>query len=70
MKDELIKQVEKKCKSSLPVIYEFEGKLGFNHDGFFITDPFVSTCGRFDTDPIIDYGLSDKQVEIFIKGEK
>ena len=42
-----------------------DGELGFTHNGVWITDPFVSECGRFQADPIKDYGLTDKQVALF-----
>ena len=31
----------------------------------FITNPFTSTCCRFDVDPIKEYGLTEKQVKRF-----
>jgi hypothetical protein len=39
--------------------------LGVEHDGYFIIDPFVSDCGRFDANPVT-YGLTAEQAE-FIK---
>jgi len=54
--------------SSQKTIYVTDGVLGFDHDGFFITDPFTSECGRFDVDPLAYYGLTAEQVEQF-KGE-
>ena len=51
-------------------VFECEGKLGFNYDGFFITDPFVSECSRFVLDPIKDYGLTKKQTNDIIKHNK
>jgi len=42
-----------------------DGKLGFDFEDFFITDPFVSTCMRFDVDPIKEYGLTHDQVKKF-----
>jgi hypothetical protein len=39
--------------------------LGFEHDGFFIFDPFVSECSRFEVDPAT-YGLTAEQAA-FIK---
>jgi hypothetical protein len=44
-------------------LYESEGQLGFDVDGIFIADPFISECGRFEADPIKDYGLTASQVE-------
>jgi len=38
-------------------------KLGFEWEGFFITDPFDSTCGRFGVNPIFEYGLTIKQAK-------
>ena len=37
--------------------------LGFDHDGSFIVDPTMTECGRFEVDPIKEYGLTHKQVE-------
>ncbi len=42
-----------------------DGELGFTHNGIWITDPFVSECGRFLKDPIKYYGLTSKQVALF-----
>mgnify|MGYP003134584984 CR=1 FL=1 len=46
-------------------VYTSDGELGFMHNGVFITNPFVSECGRFPADPIEDYGLTDEQVAQF-----
>ena len=32
--------------------------FGFERDGVFITDPFVSDCGRFHADPVKAYEIS------------
>ena len=40
------------------------GLLGFEHNGFFITEPNSSECGRFEVDPIKEYGLTKKQVDM------
>jgi hypothetical protein len=37
--------------------------LGFDHEGSFIVDPTMTECGRFEVDPIKEYGLTHKQVE-------
>ena len=50
-------------------IYVTDGVLGFDHDGFFITDPFTSECGRFEVDPIAFYGLTAEQAEQFRNDE-
>tara|TARA_R100001440_G_scaffold10254_1_gene18719 strand:- start:143 stop:316 length:174 start_codon:yes stop_codon:yes gene_type:complete len=47
-----------------------DGKLGFDFEDFFITDPFVSTCMRFDVDPIKEYGLTHHQVKKFEQEQK
>ena len=40
-------------------------RLGFVHEGFFITEPFTSECGRFEVDPRKEYGLTvDQATEI------
>jgi len=41
--------------------------LGFDYNGTFITDPFVSECSRFVLDPIKNYGLTKKQTNDMIK---
>ena len=38
-------------------------QLGFEWEGFFITDPFDSTCGRFAVNPLFEYGLTIKQAK-------
>ena len=38
-------------------------QLGFEWEGFFITDPFTSSCNRFEVDPISEYGLTTEQVK-------
>ena len=40
------------------------GLLGFEHKGFFITEPNSSECGRFEVDPIKEYGLTQKQIDM------
>jgi len=48
------------------------GKLGFNFDGMFITDPFITPCETESVDdPKLYYGLSDDQLKQFdhMKGE-
>ena len=37
--------------------------VGFNWNGYFITDPFVSECGRVSVNPKKEYGLTDEQIE-------
>ena len=51
----------------MPRLYKSEGKLGFNHDGFFITDPFVSECSHYVLDPIKDYALTKDQTNDMIQ---
>jgi len=43
-------------------LYKTDNKLGFDYNGTFITDPFVTECQRFAVDPIKDYGLNNNQV--------
>ena len=45
-------------------IYHSNGLLGFEHEGFFIVEPRMSTCGRFEVDPYEEYGLTEKQVDM------
>ncbi len=54
--------------SSVPVIIESDGKIGFDYCGVFITDPYVSSCGRCEVDPTRKYGLNDDQLEKLEKG--
>ena len=44
--------------------------LGFDYDGMFITDPTTSECGRFEVDPIKEYGLTQKQLERILEHNK
>ena len=46
-----------------PDVYESDGQYGFDIAGIFITDPFMSECGRFAVDPVEYYGLHADQVE-------
>jgi hypothetical protein len=55
--------------SSQKKIYKDDGVFGFDHDGFFITDPFTSECGRFEVDPIAFYSLTAEQAEQFRNDE-
>ena len=48
-------------------LYKTDKKLGFDYYGTFITDCFMSDCGRLVMDPIKDYGLTDSQVKQMIK---
>jgi len=36
---------------------------GFNYKGQFITNPFISPCGRFDVNPKKYYGLTEEQAK-------
>ena len=44
-----------------------DGKLGFDFQDFFITNPFVSCCMRFEVDPIKEYELTKDQIKKFKK---
>ena len=37
-------------------------RLGFVHHDFFVTNPMVSECGRFDVNPMEYYGLTQHQM--------
>jgi hypothetical protein len=37
--------------------------VGFNWNGYFITDPFVSECSRVSVNPKKEYGLTDEQIK-------
>ena len=37
--------------------------VGFNWNGYFMTAPFVSECGRVSVNPKKEYGLTDEQIE-------
>ena len=43
-------------------LYYTNGKLGFDFKDFFITDPYTSTCCRFEVNPMKEYGLTKKQI--------
>ena len=45
-------------------------RLGFEHEGFFITEPDTSECGRFEVDPIKEYGLTKKQFDMIMNFNK
>ena len=48
-----------------PTLKVWQGKLGFDFDGMFITDPFISPCETEKVDPKWYYGLSTAQVKRF-----
>ena len=57
-----------KCKDYYDNDYK-ETRLGFDWEGFFITDPTTSECGRFHIpryDIAKTYGLTEKQIEKII----
>ena len=62
-----IKQGEKMTnKIWKPIVKVCWGKLGFDFDGMFITDPFITPCETESVDdPKSYYGLSDKQLKQF-----
>ena len=35
---------------------------GFEYDGIWITNPYMSECGRFEVNPITYYGLTEKEL--------
>ena len=35
---------------------------GFEYDGIWITNPYMSECGRFEVNPITYYGLTQKEL--------
>ena len=64
--------MKEKNKIWKPTLKNWMGKLGFNFDGMFITDPFITPCETESVDdPKIFYGLSDDQLKQFdhMKGE-
>ena len=57
------KMIKKIWKPTVRVSW---GKLGFDFDGMFITDPFITPCETKSVDdPKSYYGLSDKQLKQF-----
>lgn len=36
--------------------------MEFEWNGFVITNPYLSECGRFEVDPITYYGLSEEEL--------
>ena len=44
-----------------------EERKGFNYKGQFITNPFISPCGRFGVNPKKYYGLTEEQVKQYMK---
>ena len=40
-----------------------KNEKGFNYKGQFITNPFISPCGRFDVNPKKYYGLTEEEVK-------
>ena len=50
-------------------LYYTNGKLGFDFKDFFITDPYTSTCCRFEVNPMKEYGLTKNFREPFYNGD-
>jgi hypothetical protein len=40
---------------------------GFEHKGIFVTDPYISECGRFEVDPYTYYGLHHSKANEIVK---
>jgi hypothetical protein len=49
----------------LKVITNQFSSKGFMIEGTFITDPYLSECGRYPVDPIKHYGLTKSQLKDF-----
>ena len=49
----------------LKVITNQFSSKGFMVEGTFITDPYLSECGRYPVDPIKHYGLTKSQLKDF-----
>ena len=49
----------------LKVITNQFNSKGFMIEGTFITDPYLSECGRYPVDPIKHYGLTKSQLKDF-----
>ena len=49
--------------------YDFldEIKLGFEFNGFFITNPYYDETMRFEVNPIEYYGITEEQTKLFKK---
>ena len=60
-REKMIQEIELKIVDDL---------LGFEHEGFFITEPNSSECGRFEVDPIKEYGLTKKQFDMIMNFNK
>ena len=60
-REKMIQEIELKIVDDL---------LGFEHNGFFITEPNSSECGRFEVDPIKEYGLTKKQFDMIMNFNK
>ena len=75
MKKERGKMTKKRIK--LEIVKDFYGdddheteRLGFVHQGMFITEPDSSECGRFMVDPTQEYGLTKKEFDLIMKFNK
>ena len=63
-----------KKRIKLEIVKDFYGdddheteRLGFVHEGMFITEPDASECGRFMVDPTKEYGLTKKEFDLIMK---
>lgn len=75
MKKEREKMTKKRIK--LEIVKDYYGdddheteRLGFVHDDVFITEPDMSECGRFEVNPMKEYGLTKKEADLIINFNK
>jgi len=57
-------------KNNFKKLSKNNGKLGFDYNGTFITNCFMSECKRFDVEPIKYYDLTQNQVNLMIEYNK
>ena len=63
-REDLSKEYVRKSEKFLKEISDkLKKEKGFNYKGQFITNPFISPCGRFDVNPKKYYGLTKEEVK-------
>ena len=62
--EDLSKEYVRKSEKFLKEISDkLKKEKGFYYKGQFITNPFISPCGRFDVNPKKYYGLTEEEVK-------
>lgn len=64
----MIPEKYKRHISGQPIVWDTdnEGRIGLVHNDVIITDPFVSSCGRFEVDPVATYDVDEETAKAIV----